>query len=547
MHVINIKELSSGYSSAQNKKNNMNKNYSCRNRICLVLYLSLGIHMIGWSQNNTSHYKEINSLLSGFMKAIQTRDSIGMYSFFADVPVTWVGVWKPATQKQRLQKDGKALEYKVSDYKTWFRAVSASGFKEEKFRNPVIVADESIGSVTFDYSFWVNGKKGNWGKESWGLIKQNGAWKIASVLFSMDLESVNSERNDSHVIREIKNERMEAYMQSILKQTHFQGTVLVAKGDSVIHHSAYGMFDVEKGIPNTIHTQFLIGSLTKSFVAVAVMKLVEEKKVDLHEPIATYLPNLKKELADGLTIHYLMKQQSGLESSFDKLTEYEIMDITPAELLAIINQSKRSFKPGEKYQYTNINFALLAMVIEAVTGTSYQQYLQQAIFNQAEMQNTGIERLIHVPANRAIGYRTVNGIFRRVHNSVAYAFGAGDIYSTTADLLKWKNQLTRLKFINERSLSSMFDGAGKDWGYYGYGFRIQPYQSVQERKGSGDLIRHGGTMNGFISNFHYYRNDNLTVIVLSNYRDIPIRRITYQLKELALGFGVEERKNKYEE
>ena len=529
------------------KINTMNK--QCKNliRLCIVSCLVFGMHISGKSQDNSVDHKEINTLLSRFMKAIQTRDSVSMYSFFADVPVTWVGVWKPATQKQRLMKDEKASEYKVSDFKTWFRSVSASGFKEEKFRNPLIVADESIASVTFDYSFWVNGKKGNWGKESWGLIKQNGTWKIASVLFSMDLETVNREPEDSHIIREIKNERMEPYIRSILNDTHFQGTVPVAKGDSVIHHSAYGMFDIEKAISNTIHTQFLIGSLTKSFVAVAVMKLIEEEKVDLFAPIAIYLPNLKKELSDGLTIHHLLKQQSGLEASFDNLTEYEIMDITPAELLAIINTSKRSFKPGEKYQYTNINFALLAMMIEAVTGTSYQQYLQQSIFNKADMQYTGIERLIHVPANRAIGYRKVNGILRRVHNSVAYAFGAGDIYSTASDLFKWKKTLTRLELINGRSLSMMFDGGGKDWGYYGYGFRIQPYQSLEEGKGSGDLIRHGGTMNGFISNFHYYRNDDLTVIILSNYRDIPIRRITYQLKELALGFGIEERKNKYEE
>lgn len=529
------------------KVHTMNKYYTNLSRLYIVFFLILGIHVSGKSQDHSGDHKKINTLLSRFMKAIQTRDSVSMYSFFADVPVTWVGVWKPVTQKQRLQKDEKALGYKVSDYKTWFRSVSASGFKEEKFSNPVIVTDESVGSVTFDYSFWVNGKKGNWGKESWGLIKENDEWKIASVLFSMDLESVNSERDDSHLVREIKNERMEAYMQSILSDTHFQGAVLVAKGDSVIHHAAYGMFDVEKGIPNTIRTQFLIGSLTKSFVAVAMMKLVEEEKVDLYAPIAIYLPGLKKELSDGVTIHHLMKQQSGLEASFDNLTKYEIMDITPAELLTIINTSKRSFKPGEKYQYTNINFALLAMIIEAVTGTSYQQYLQQSIFEKAEMQYTGIERLIDVPANRAIGYRKVNGIFRRVHNSVAYAFGAGDIYSTVFDLFKWKKKLTRLALINGRSLSTMFDGAGKDWGYYGYGFRIQPYQSLQEGKGSGDLIRHGGTMNGFISNFHYYRNDDLTVIVLSNYRDIPIRRITYQLKELALGFGADERKNKYEE
>lgn len=513
----------------------------------MVICVFLGTVCTVNSQNSAAHHSEINTLLQGFMKAIETRDTAKMFSFFADVPVTWVGVWKPTTQRQRLLNDANAPEYRVSDFKTWFRSVIKGGTKQEKFLQPVIVEDGTIGSVTFDYSFWVNGKKGNWGKESWGLIKQNGAWKIASVLFSMDLEAVNSEPVDHAIVPDIKNHKMEMYMQSVLQSTHFQGTVLVAKGDSVIHHAAYGMFDVEKGIPNTSSTQFLIGSLTKSFVAVAVMKLVEEKKIDLNELIATYLPGLKKELSDGLTIHYLLKQQSGLETSFDNLTTYEIMDITPAELLAIINTSKRNFGPGEKYQYTNINFALLAMIIESVTGTSYQQYLQTVIFNPAGMRYTGMERLTNTPANRAIGYRTVNGLFRRVHNSVSYAYGAGDIYSTASDLFNWKNALSRLTLLNGSSLSLMFDGAGKDLGYYGYGFRIQPYQTSQEGKEAGKLIRHGGTMNGFISNFHFYQNDDLTVIVLSNYRDVPIRRITYQLKELALGFGAEERKNKYEE
>ena len=536
-----------GMFPVKEKTSTMNKYSKAGSRISVTICFLLGIFVSGNSQQTSGDQQEIKALLADFMKAITTRDSASMYSFFANTPVTWVGVWKPVTQQQRLLKNEKAEGYKVSDFKTWFRAVTSSGVKEEKFRNPVIVADESIGSVTFDYSFWANGKKGNWGKESWGLIKQNGTWKIASVLFSMDLESVNREPEDNQSVREIKDDKMEAYMQSILQSTHFQGTVLVAKGDSVIHHAAYGMFDVEKGIPNTISTQFLIGSLTKSFVAVAAMKLVEEKKLDLNEPVATYLPGLKKELSEGLTIHYLMKQQSGLETSFDNLTEYEIMDITPAELLAIINTSKRSFKPGEKYQYTNINYAILAMIIESVTGTSYQQYLQKTIFDPSGMTYTGIERLVNTPANRAIGYRKVNGIFRRIHNSVSYAYGAGDIYSTASDLFNWKNALSRLTLLNGSSLSLMFDGAGKDWGYYGYGFRIQPYQTSQEGKEAGKLIRHGGTMNGFTSNFHFYRNDNLTVIVLSNYRDVPIRRITYQLKELALGFGVEERKNKYEE
>ncbi|WP_133475426.1 serine hydrolase domain-containing protein [Sediminibacterium goheungense] len=525
----------------------MNKYLKMGKSLRLMICLLFGIVLSGRSQDSINTQKEINMLLQGFMKAIETRDSVSMYSFFADVPVTWVGVWKPLSYQQRLLKDERALSVRPSDFKTWFRSVASSGFKQEKFRNPVIVADDFVGSVTFDYSFWVNGKKGNWGKESWGLIKQHNGWKIASVVFSIELDAVKKEKEEPPSVPEIKNGKMESYMQSILADTHFQGTVLVARGDVIIHHAAYGMFDEENSIPNTIHTQFLIGSLTKSFVAIAAMKLVEEKKLDLNEPIASYLPGLNKELSDGVTIHHLMQQQSGLETSFDNLTEYEIMDITPAELLAIINKSKRRFKAGEKYEYTNLNYTVLAMIIESVTGMRYQQYLQTTIFDKAGMQQTGIERMVNTPTNRAIGYRTINGIRRRVHNAVSYAFGAGDIYSTTGDLFRWRQALSNLSILNGESLSTMLTGAGKEWGYYGYGFRIQPYQTAVNDRAEGKLIRHGGTMNGYTSNFHFYQDDQLTVIVLSNYRDVPIRRITYNLKEIALGFDAGQRKNIHEE
>lgn len=529
-------------SQAREKINTMNKYPNFFRSLCLTLFLLLNSNSWSFAQD-----KAIIELLNGFMKAIETRDSVKMYAFFADVPVTWVGVWRSATQEQRLKKDGSAPGYKVSDFKTWFRSIAANGFKQEKFQHPVIVSDESIAAVTFEYSFWANGRKGNWGKESWGLIKLNGQWKIASVLFSMDLESVKKEASERNTATEIKNDQIEQYMQSIIGDTHFQGTILLARGDSIIHHAAYGMFDIENEVPNRIDTRFLIGSLTKSFVAVAVMKLVEENKINLEESINSYLPGLKKELSKGLTIHHLLKQQSGLEASFDNLTNYEIMDITPGELLAIINQSKRSFEPGTKYQYTNINYTLLAMVIETVSGMSYQQYLQNIIFDKAGMFNTGMERLTNIPANRAIGYRKINGTIRRVHNVVAYAYGAGDIYATAFDLFKWRNAMIRQELVSGSSLAQMFQGAEKDWGYYGYGFRIQPYNRGGEALDPGKLIRHGGTMNGFISNFHEYRDDDLTVIVLSNYRDIPIRRITYQLKELALGFKPGKRKNQFEE
>jgi CubicO group peptidase (beta-lactamase class C family) len=171
--------------------------------------------------------------------------------------------------------------------------------------------------------------------------------------------------------------------------------------------------------------------------------------------------------------------------------------------------------------------------------------MQQKVFSPLGLQATGIDRLSNIPANKAVGYRTMNGIFRPIQNVTSYALGTGDIYSTAADLFTWGQALHKGLLVNEESRRQLFDGGNKDWGYYGYGFRIQPYQRASGTKNAGTLIRHGGTMNGYISNYHYYKEDELTVILLCNNRDIPIRRITYMLKETALGEHTSNRINKH--
>ncbi|RNL86295.1 class A beta-lactamase-related serine hydrolase [Sinomicrobium pectinilyticum] len=517
-----------------------------RNFLFIILYLLLYTGCFAQS-SQLNNKQQIEDLLRSFMESIETKDSIKMYSLFADVPITWVGVYQPVTQKARNAANASVNEYKVSDYKTWFRSICENSSSSEFFSNPVIVEDGTIGSVTFDYSFWANGKKGNWGKESWGLIKTNNQWKIASVIFSMESQKIREQPEEISGETEIKHEEIQEYIKASVNDLDFQGTVLVAKGDSIVHMAAYGMYDVENEIPNNLNTQFLIGSLTKSFIAVAIMQLVEQGLLDLTAPVLQYIPNLKYKLGKGVTIHHLLKQQSGLAPSLDPLTNYELMDITPAELLNIINTSKRGFKPGTKYQYSNINYTLLAMVIENVTKLKYQDYLRENIFAVSGMNSTGIERLQNIPENRAVGYRNINGTFRRAYNVVSYAMGSGDIYSTITDLYKWSNALHEGKLISQKSKSTLFDGGNKDWGYYGYGFRVQPYQRATEMKEPGKLIRHGGTMNGFISNYHYYETDKITIIILSNYRNIPIRKMTYEIKEIVLGTFREKRESAFGE
>jgi len=332
------------------------------------------------------------------------------------------------------------------------------------------------------------------------------------------------------------SEKIDAHINKYSKTEDFQGTVLVARKGKIIHKAAYGLSDREKKLQNTLDTQFLIGSLTKSFVAVTVMQMVEAGLLDLHAPIKKYIPDLKDELAKGLTVHFLLKHQSGLAPSFDDLTDYENKDISSKELLEIINKTSRSFTPGTKYEYSNLNYTLCAIALENVTGKKYSQILQERTFNPLKMSRSGVERLSNRPSGRAGGYRKKTLGIERDENVVSYALGAGDIYSTAEDLFKWDQALYTGKLISEKSKKLVFASENEKFGYYGYGFRIQEYQRGINSKNRGTLVRHGGTMNGFMSNLHRYLDDELTVIILGNIRPFPIRNLTFEIKEIVLGF-----------
>ena len=330
-------------------------------------------------------------------------------------------------------------------------------------------------------------------------------------------------------------EKFDKQIQGYVDQERFQGVVLIARDGGVLFKSAYGLADISNEVPNTPAKQFLIGSLTKSFTAVAVMRLADQKKVDLHAPVSKYIPKLESRLADGLTLHILMKHQSGLPVHLERLASFENKDVTSDEILEIINTSNRSFSPGSQYQYSNLNYHLAAIAIENVTGMSYAQALQQLIFDPLEMTGSGVERIAYGPADRAKGYRKGLVGLTQDENIVSYALGSGDIYSTVEDLWKWEQSLYGTQLLTKESVERLFTAENTDFGNYGYGFRIQEYQRGAEAEGTGILTRHGGSMDGFLANLHRYTDDRLTVIVLGNVRPFPIRDLTFELKEIALG------------
>ncbi len=334
-------------------------------------------------------------------------------------------------------------------------------------------------------------------------------------------------------VDETRQHDIHRYLQTLAARDRFRGMVLVAQGDRIVHRAAYGLADVDADAPNTPETAFLIGSLTKSFTAVTVMQLVEDGALDLQAPISRYLPNLDERLGNRLTLHLLLRHRSGLPTHLEDIAPQGNEQVDSDDILALINRAQFRFAPGTRHEYSNLNYHLAALAIESATGQSFAEVLQERTFTPLGMSRSGIQGTRPPPPYRALGYRRTFMGWENDENNMSYTLGSGDIHATANDLLRWSRALDDPAYLSTASRNAIFDGGGETDGWYGYGFRIQPY--LRPDGSSGRLVRHGGSMDGFLSNLHRYLDDDLTVIVLGNQRPLDVREITQQIKTRALG------------
>lgn len=160
----------------------------------VVLLVALILTIDASSKEKKSLHPEIMQMIETFKDCMKHKDSVKFFSLFSDETATWYGVFGPITQADRVKKEASKKNYFTTTYKKFYRSVPEDGSDEEKFYNINIHEDSNIASVTFDYSYWSKGQKINWGKESWGLVRINGEWKISSVIFSLEMEDVIAEK-----------------------------------------------------------------------------------------------------------------------------------------------------------------------------------------------------------------------------------------------------------------------------------------------------------------------------------------------------------------
>lgn len=299
-----------------------------------------------------------------------------------------------------------------------------------------------------------------------------------------------------------------------LDKKPFQGTILVAKDDEIILKKAYGYADAENQILNQTDTIYEIGSLTKQFTAAAIMMLVEDGLLSVDDTLDKYLPEYPH--AEKITIKQLLNMTSGVMNFFedrDYLQRYFGVDnqesmyhqriskeIKNEELLGYISEFELSFEPGTKYAYSNTNYHFLGMILEKVTGMSYQDYIAENILEPLGMTSTSFD-----PNNTtAIGYAgEKNGIpipIMSPHPTISYSAGA--ICTNVDDLFKWEKAVMAGELLSEKSWAEVFDG-----GVYGYGYGWYIY---------GSSYAHAGGTFGFNSYVTISPKDNYVIIVLAN-------------------------------
>lgn len=321
--------------------------------------------------------------------------------------------------------------------------------------------------------------------------------------------------------------RMDQIIQSYVADHRFMGTALVARGDQVVFNRAYGSANLEWDVPNTPATKFRLGSITKQFTAASILLLEERGKLSVNDPLKKYMPDAPAAW-DKVTIFHLLTHTSGVPS-FTSLPDYpkiEPFATTPAKLITLFRDKPMDFEPGEKWLYDNSGYVLLTYIIEKVSGDSYEKFVRENIFAPLGMTDSGYDSNSAIIPRRASGYSPGRGGVENagfIHMTVPQ--GAGALYSTTGDLLKWEQGLFGGKVLKAASLEKMTTPFKNN---YAFGLGV-------ETSGGRKKISHGGGIEGFNTQLAYYPDDKLAVVVLANLNGSAVGDIADKLAAVARG------------
>lgn len=306
----------------------------------------------------------------------------------------------------------------------------------------------------------------------------------------------------------------------------------VADREKVISVQGFGLASIEHNIPVTDKTVFRIGSITKNFTAAAILALVEEKKLELDDPLTRFLSDYPLP-AGNSTIQQLLHHTSGIKdlTRLPTFRRERQVAATPEEVRARFKDLPLNFKQNEKHQYCNSGYLLLAMVIEEVTQKKYAEFVQERLFKPIGLTATYCDDQFRIIPNQASGYSRWTGEVRYApHVNVKSSTGSGNIATSTPDLLKWQQSLIAHKVIGKKYFDLMkTKGTLNNSAEFGYGMGY-----FIRKLGAHDVIRHGGAISGFRAELVWLPESDYIIVVQANTHGADVRRIADKIAQRIL-------------
>jgi CubicO group peptidase (beta-lactamase class C family) len=311
--------------------------------------------------------------------------------------------------------------------------------------------------------------------------------------------------------------------------------VLIAKGGKVIFKKAYGKVDIELNVPTTPEMVFEIGSVSKQFTAVGILKLAEEGKLGLKDDIRKYFPDFKTGNYT-ITLENLLSHTSGITDDVKEFDEnrMDFSVLSKSQMLALFKDIPLKFEPGTEVSYSSAAYLMLGYIIEQVSGKKYADFINEAFFKPLNMKTACIPELWEIVPNLAKGYER-NKVGKIVKSRPDYIRNdpAGGLVMSAEDYLKWHNALWTNRIIkNEWVEKATKPYILKDGNpaHFGLGFEIDDAFGVS-------IIHHGGRNFGYNSHEMYAPKDDVLVVVFNNQSMSDFTSLATILTHLAVGKG----------
>lgn len=290
------------------------------------------------------------------------------------------------------------------------------------------------------------------------------------------------------------SKKIDAYVAPYVQHHVFSGVILVGKGDDVVFAKPYGMANYEFSVPVTLQSRFAIASITKMFTSAILARLSEEKKLSASDVLAKWVPDFPS--ADKITIAHLASHRSGVRDP-ESLRRIIRGNMTTAQVVDVLKKTPLASVPGETYSYTTANYAILAHVIERVTGRTFAEVMREYVYAPAGMSDSGTLTTTTVVPRLVTGYMPDpfgDGISVCGPEDTSWKAGGGSEYATARDLQRFMRAFYGGKLFQAKPLD------------------VWPTSKTFDKT----VVTPSGAFPGANANVTYFIDDGITIVVLSN-------------------------------